>query len=249
MKPLATALVLIVLLCSPLIPLASAQTNHNLQWGVQVGDEIILVLQRKLVDPAVAQYLVEYAPIMMNISEGQRVIANVTFLSPIPSHINSSEQIPLSNCTLTRENDSVVVARDLGMIVLPVGDYDFLTQIGNYTGGEGMSIIDDEEEWGTIMDRSFVIFLFTVTIHFEMRYLKANGTLSLMEANVNLSGNDIIDIIFVRWRPGMTTVLPGGLQLLTIEISAIALFVIAGVVLLVWRRRQHVSLAETPVLP
>jgi hypothetical protein len=185
----------------------------------------------------------------MNISEGQRVTANVTCLSPIPSYINASDQIPLSNCTLIRENDSAVVAKDLAMIVVPAGDYDFLTQIGNYTGFEGTTIINDQEEWGTVMQGSFMILFFTITFHLEMRYLKANGTLSLMKANVNLSGNDIIDIIFARWKPGMATVLPGGLPLLTIEVAGIAIVVFTGVILLVWRRHRHAGFVEIPDSP
>ncbi len=113
MKTLSVALILIAMTFSPMFPLVAAQSNNNLHWEVNVGDEIPLVLQRKVVDPSYEQYFVQYAPFIMNISEGQRLTANVIYLSPIPSYINSSEQIPHSNCTLIRDNDSTVICQGL----------------------------------------------------------------------------------------------------------------------------------------
>jgi len=248
MKTLAFAIILIVLSCSPVGSLTLEQSNHTLRWGVQVGDDVVLVLQRKVVDPAYAQYFVEYAPFITNVSEGQRVIARVTYLSPIPSLINASEQMPHSSCTLIRENDSTVIGIDFSMAAIPIGDWNFTTSIGNYTAIQGMTVIDNQDEWGTVMEGSFSILFFTVTFHIEMRYDKANGTLNLMRANVEFGGNDIIDVIFAKWHPGMATILPAELPLLTIEVAGIAIAACAGVAFVVWRRhRRGVVPAETPV--
>lgn len=250
MKPLSFAVILIVLSFSPMVSFTPAQSNNNLRWGVQVGDEIILVLQRKVVDPSYAQYFVQYAPFIMNVSEGQRVMANVTYLSAIPSYISASDQMPYSNCTLIRENDSTVVGRDLSMLALPTGDWEFMTGIGNYTGALGMTVINTQEEWGTVMEGSFTMFLiFTVSFHVEMRYDKTNGTLSLMQANVKLGGSTIIDIIFAKWRPDMETVLPADLQLLTIEVVSIVGVVCIASAYFLWRRHRHTLLAAPPVSP
>jgi len=44
----------------------SAQSNHTLEWGVEVGDEITYVLQRKLLDEAIGSYLNEFMPFIDN---------------------------------------------------------------------------------------------------------------------------------------------------------------------------------------
>ena len=250
MRNLAFAVVLLVLSCSSVGSLIAAESNHSLHWGVEVGDEVVLVLQRKVMDPSFVQYLVGYAPFITNVSEGQRVIARVTSLSPIPSLINGSDQIPQSNCTLIRENDSVVVGEDFSMVVIPSGDWDFMTSIGNYTAIEGMTVINSQDEWGTIMEGSVTWLIFTVTFHIEMRYEKSNGTLKLLRANVDLSGNDIIDIVFAKWQPGMPTVLPAELQGLTVTVVTLVAVLLAGVAFFVWRRhRRGLLSAETPTMP
>jgi len=239
MKTLAFAVILIALSCIPVGSLALQQSNHSLSWGVQVGDDVVLVLQRKVVDPAYAPLFAGYAPFITNVSEGQRVIARVTYLSPIPSLINASEPMPHSNCTLIRENDSTVTGKDFSMVVIPTGDWNFTTSIGNYTAFHGMTVIDNQDEWGTVMEGSFVYVIITVTFHIEMRYDKVNGTLNLMRANVDFGGNDIIDVIFAKWHPGMATILPAELPLLTIEVAGIAIAACAGVAFVVWRRHRR----------
>ncbi len=136
------------------------------------------------------------------------------------------------------------------MVVVPAGDYDFMTLVGNFTAFQGTTVINTTEEWGTIMEGSFtMLFVLTFTFHIEMRYEKANGTLNMMRAKVDLNGNNIIDIILAKWKPGMTTILPPENQSLIIEIAVIVGIGCAAVAYLVWRRHRHGLLPETPASP
>lgn len=250
MKTLTIIVVLIALVPVLLAPIASSQSNNSLQWGKDVGDEITYVLQRKVLDPSFAQYFADYAPFITRVSEGQKVIANVTYLSPIPTMINASTEMPYSNCTLIRENDSETLTEGFSMVVIPTGDWDFMTEVGNYTGVEGFAItlVNNENEWGTVMEGSFQAFIFTVTLHWEMRYEKINGTLNYMRVNVDMGGNDIIDVIFAQWHPGMDTVLPNELQLLTVVLGSAVGVTVLVVGYFIWRRHRHANPeAQIPV--
>jgi len=248
MRTLTVAVVLIMVLPALIVSVGSAQSNHNLRWGKDVGDEITYVLQRKVLDPSFAQYFADYAPFITRVSEGQKVIAKVTYLSPIPTTINASIEMPRSNCTLIRENDSETLTEGFSMVVIPTGDWNFTTEVGNYTGVEGLTLVNDENEWGTVMEGTFQVLIFTVMFHWEMRYEKVNGTLNYMRVNVDMSGNDIIDVVFAQWHPGMDTVLPGELQLLTIVLGSAVGVAVVVVCYIIWRRHRRASFeAQTPV--
>ncbi len=230
------ALLAVVSLITVSIPV-QAQSNHSLQWGVELGQEMTYALQRKVLDPSYSSYFADYAPFLTEMSEGQRLIARVTHLDPIPSIINESSQMPRSNCTLIRMNDSEVIMEDMFMIAVPIGDWDFTSEMSNFSFFEEATIVDTEDEWGTVIDATFVMALFPISIHMEMIYEKTNGTMKLMQMLVNFAGSDIIDVIFAQWHPGMPLVLPRTWQppfLLTI-----ALVGAAGVVILFLGRRWY----------
>ncbi|MFX1604039.1 MAG: hypothetical protein ACFFCK_11195 [Promethearchaeota archaeon] len=214
-----------------------AQSNHSLQWGVELGQEVTYALQRKMLDPSYSSYFADYAPFLTEMNEGQRLTAQVTHLDPIPSIINESSQMPRSNCTLIRLNDSEVIMEDMFMIAVPVGDWDFTSEMSNFSFFEEATIVDTEDEWGTVIDATFVMALFPVSIHMEMIYEKTNGTMKVMQMLVNFAGSDIIDVIFAQWYPGMPLVLPRTWQppfLLTITIIGVV-----GVVIIFFGRRWY----------
>jgi hypothetical protein len=190
-----------------------------------------------MLDPSYSSYFADYAPFLTETNEGQRLIARVTHLDPIPSIINESSQMPSSNCTLIRMNDSEVIMENMFMIAIPVGDWDFTSEMSNFSFFEEATVIDTADEWGTVIDATFVMALFPITIHMEMIYEKANGTMKLMQMLVSFAGSDIVDVIFAQWHPGMPLVLPRAWQpplLLTV-----ALVGVAGIVVIFFGRRWY----------
>ncbi|MHA2377842.1 MAG: hypothetical protein ACXADS_01045 [Candidatus Thorarchaeota archaeon] len=214
-----------------------AQSNHSLEWGVELGHEITYALQRKMLDPSYAAFFADYAPFLTEMDEGQRLIARVTNLDPIPDMVNESSQMPRSNCTLIRLNDSEVIMENMFMIAVPTGDWEFTSEMSNFSFFEEATIVDTADEWGTVIDATFVMALFPISIHMEMIYEKANGTMKVMQMLVSFAGSDIIDIIFAQWYPGMPLVLPRAWQppfLLTV-----ALVGVAGIVIIFFGRRWY----------
>ncbi|MFW9799671.1 MAG: hypothetical protein ACFFD9_04500 [Candidatus Thorarchaeota archaeon] len=214
-----------------------AQTNHSLQWGVEVGYEARYVLQRKVLDPSFGSYLTDYAPFIAGLDVGQSLIARVTHLDPIPAMINESSQMPRSNCTLIRMNDSEVIMEDMFMLVVPVGDWSFTSEMSNFSFFEDASNVETDDEWGTVIDTTFVFALFPVSVYMEMLYEKTNGTMKNMRMRVNFAGNDIIDLAFAKWYPGIPLILPGEIQLGTI--IAVSLVGVVGTVLTFFGYRRY----------
>jgi hypothetical protein len=105
--------------------------------------------------------------------------------------------------------------------VIPVGDWDFLAEISNITETEGLTLVDTEDEWGTIGE-GVIPGDPDISVRVEMRYDKENGTLSYLRHHYTALGEDIIDVIFVHWYPGMPTIVEGGLQVTTILIIVIS---------------------------
>jgi len=194
-------------------------------------------LQRKMLDPTYSAYFADYAPFLTEMNEGQRLIARVTHLDPIPSIINESSQMPRSNCTLIRLNDSEVIMEDMFMIAVPTGDWEFTSEMSNFSFFEEATIMDTEDEWGTIIDATFVMALFPISIHMEMIYEKTNGTMKLMQMLVNFAGSDIIDVIFAQWHSGMPLVLPRAWQ--PPFLLVVAILGVAGVVVIFFGRRWY----------
>jgi len=111
---------------------------------------------------------------------------------------------------------------DLTSLVIPIGDWDFLSEIENITGTVGLTLIDNDDEWGTIgtgiiVDPGAV----DITVHIEMRFEKENGTLSYLRHRYSALGNDIIDVIFVHWYLGMPTIVEEGVSAITVMMIAL----------------------------
>lgn len=232
----------------------SAQSNHSLEWGVEVGDDITYVLQRKLLDETFGSYLTEFMPFISKVDEGQKITARVSHLDSIPSLINESRDMPGANCTLIRQNDSEVIMEDMFLIIVPIGDWNLSSELGgfaffsggnttegpptNFTAFEDIELVDTDTSWGTVIDTSFVFGIFPITIYMEMLYEKLNGTLTNMRMRINFAGNDIIDLAFTQWYPGIALILPPELQLLTIGLISTGV-AIAILVAFFYRRRRR----------
>ena len=221
-RPLLSVLFLAVIL-TPMVSLVFAQSNHTLEWGVSPGEEFTYVLQRAFyADDNSKAFLVSQVPFLAQIQAGQKVLLEVDYLEMIQSSINESTQLPRSYCSLLRENDSALIMSDLPSFVIPVGDWEFLDAIENITGAQGLTLIDTEDEWGTI---GVGVISGSggsdINVRIEMRYEKENGTLSYLRQKYTTLGSDLIDIIFVQWHPGMPTIVGGGIQSTTLMIIGI----------------------------
>ncbi len=221
MKSRLLALLLVMaLLFAPILVPVFAQSNHTLEWGVDVGEEFIYVLQREHYSYPSNMILMEgQFPFLADIEPGEKVILEVGSLDTIENMINQTIQLPWSYSNLNRYNDSTLIMANLTSLVLPIGDWDFLTDINNVTETPGITFFETEEEWGTIGaatvtggDGS------TIDVRVEMRYEKENGTLNYLRHHYATLGNDIIDVVFVHWYPGMPTIIGGGLETTTILI-------------------------------
>ena len=213
-------ILIMTLFFAPMVVPVSAQTNHTLEWGAEVGEEFIYVLQREYYSDFSSRVFIEgQLPFLAEIELGQKVILEVESFDTIENLINESTQLPRSYSNLNRINDSTLIIANLTSLILPVGDWAFLTDINNMTAPTGITFVDTVDEWGTIGvgvitpgDGS------TINVQVEMRYEKENGTLNYLRHHYTTLGTDLIDVVFVRWYPGMPTVIGGGLETTTILI-------------------------------
>jgi hypothetical protein len=226
----------------------AAQTaNHSLEWGVEIGEEFTYVLQKKVVSDMFGQYMQNSTWFLTDIEEGQKVIARVDSLGEFADEINSSRFLPSGNCTLVRENDSEIIMENLSMILVPIGDWEFMREINNFSMGNPnrtqeqddfeIEIVNTDDEWGTRFSGSFLFAIFAVTMNMTTIYEKTNGTLKELSFRINVSGDDMFHIVFVKWYPGMQTILPGELQLLTLFIFTSLGCVTVIILLFIYRRR------------
>lgn len=227
---------MLILICSS-VPLTVEAQSNNLEWGVDVDEEFTYVLQRAYFsDPSNALIAALYMPYISSMTVGEKATLRVTGLDEIPNLINESEQMPKSSCDLERANDSVPIMVGLSNFVIPIGDWDFITEISNITGIDGLTLIDTAEEWGTIGVTSFqALDGSVITITFEELYEKENGTLNYMRLRYSTLGNDLIDVILVNWHTGMPTIVSEGLQMSTLLIILIATSVGIIVAILVYQ--------------
>jgi hypothetical protein len=232
-KPLTSIIVLMVI-TSTLFIQTLAQSNNSLEWGVNPGDEFTYVLQRAYFEDEYNRpYIEAQLPFLAVLEPGQKVFLEVDHLESIENMINESSQLPRSYCNLLRTNDSAVIITNLTSLVIPIGDWDFLAEVENITGTDGISLVDTEEEWGTIGIGTIPGGSGDATVRVEMRFEKDNGTLSYLRHRYTYLGNDIIDVIFVHWYPGIPTIVRGGIQtttLLIIAMSGIIGLIIAFIV-------------------
>ncbi|TFF83797.1 hypothetical protein EU524_01870 [Candidatus Thorarchaeota archaeon] len=216
------ALTLIVFASCTFIPV-QAQSNHTLEWGIEVGEEFTYALQRAYFSDPIQRTAMEIElPWLQYIEAGDKVKMSVTQLDPVPEMINSSFDMPVSHCSLERENDSTLIGTQLTRFAVPIGDWEFLTEIGNITQTEGLTLVDTAEEWGTVGRGAYQQpGGSVVSAYIELRYEKDNGTLNYLRYRYRTLGSDLIDVIFVHWYPGMPTIIGGGIQTTTILLIAI----------------------------
>ncbi|MHA2025660.1 MAG: hypothetical protein ACW98U_07135 [Candidatus Thorarchaeota archaeon] len=230
-------ILIVTLLFAPMVVPVSAQTSHTLEWGADWGDEFIYVLQREYYSDSYSEiFILDSLPFLSVIEEGQKVFLDIYDLDPIDENITQPRDLPQSSCDMKRANDSVTIWPELLSIVIPIGDWDFLTYITNLTAPYDFTFIDTDDEWGTIGRGSFTGGDgSTINAEIEMRYEKENGTLSFLRHHYTTLGTDLIDVIFVHWYPGMPTVISGGLETTTILIIITSGLVGVIVAFLVYR--------------
>lgn len=228
---------MLIIICSSVPLTADAQSNHTLEWGVDVDEEFTYVMQRAyFADPSYAQVAGVNLPFVSDMTVGEKATLRVTGLDEIPSLINESSQMPQSSCDLERANDSVSIFTGLLNFVIPIGDWEFINAMTNITGLSGVTLIDTKDEWGTSGAGSFLAGdSSVVTITIDIRYGKENGTLNYLRHRYSTLGTDLIDIIIVNWHQGMPTIVEAGFQTTTILIISIAAVVGLIVSILVYQ--------------
>ncbi|TFG98515.1 hypothetical protein E4H12_05885 [Candidatus Thorarchaeota archaeon] len=220
------------------VPLVTdAQSNHSLQWGVDVDEEFTYVMQRAyFADPSYTLVVAADLPFVSSMTVGEKVTLRVTDLDVIPTLINESSQMVNSTCEMERANDSVSIRTGVLGFVIPIGDWNFINEMTNITGLEGVTLIDTEDEWGT---SGAGLFLAgdgsVVSITIDLIYEKENGTLNYLRHRYSTLGTDLIDIIIVNWHEGMATIVAPELQTPTLLIISIAAVVILVVSILVYQ--------------
>lgn len=211
------------------IPISTkAQSNNNLEWGVDVGDEFTYVVQRAFyIDPSYGDTVMYgLGAYFRDLDVGQKAILRVDSLEEIPAQINESDSIPMAYCTLTRANDSTVLESNVSSFIFPIGDWDFLTEMTNITGQEGVTLINTTTEWGIKTATSFVgEGNDVINVKTEIRFEKENGTLNYARMQYTTQNLDLIDIILVNWHPGMPTIYSAGVRM------DIVIVVVTGVLL------------------
>lgn len=235
----------LLLVCASIPLVIDAQSNHTLEWGVEVDDEFTYVMQRAyFADPSYAQVVAPDLPFVSNMTVGEKATLRVTEIDDIPILINESSQMPQSLCELERTNDSVPIRTGLLNFVIPIGDWDFVNEMTNITGLEGVSLIDTDDEWGTTGAGSFLAGDGSVvSITIDIIYEKENGTLNYLRHRYSTLGTDLIDIIIVNWHEGMPTIVSPGLQtptVLIISIAAVVCFIVSILVYQGYRGKKPV---------
>lgn len=201
----------------------TAQSNHTLEWGADVGEQFTYVLQRATYASEAQKAAVGVElPYVTNLGLGQKAILTIEQLDAIPTQINSTFDMPVGRCNISRLNDSALLGTQLQLLIVPIGDWSFLTEIGNVTGTPGLTLVDTPDEWGTIGRGSYMDYSgATINVYIEMRYEKENGTLNYMRYYYTSGGAVLFDIIFAHWYPGMPTILPAGDSTVTFLIIAL----------------------------
>ncbi|MDH4213622.1 MAG: hypothetical protein OEV85_06845 [Candidatus Thorarchaeota archaeon] len=227
MKQRIFALLLLTVVAISTISISVEAQTNTLEWGVSVDDEFTYVLQRAyFVDPAYMVVVEEDLPYITYLPVGEKATMRAAEFDAIPSLINESSQMPLAYCDLVRANDSVSIATNQTGFIVPIGDWNFLTEIANITGLHGVTLIDTADEWGTVGTGTFQAGDGSIiSIYIEVRYEKENGTLNYLRHKYATLGTDLIDVVLVNWHDGMPTVIGAEIQL-----STILIIVIGGVV-------------------
>ncbi|MHA1960028.1 MAG: hypothetical protein ACW99U_07345 [Candidatus Thorarchaeota archaeon] len=211
----------------------AALQDHNLEWGVQEGQTLTYVLQRRVISENSIGFVSSIFPFIDQIEAGQKILANVSHLDPIPEEIEGSSDIPTSSCDLLRENDSTVLQEDTQLYVVPIGNWELLS--GFFDLPMGGVLVNNEESWGATVTGSFTVNNQDVTYFQEIIYEKENGTLSRIRLRYTSLGVDLADIVLVLWYPGVPTLLAPELQLTTVLLAGITIGVMAVAVFTTFR--------------
>jgi len=205
-----------------------------LEWGVEVGEEFTYVLQRKLVAAEWEQDMNDLIPFLSSLDEGQKIFASVEELDGIPTEVDPND-LPTSRWTLVRENDSNTISTGISGFAFPIGDWDVLGEAFNVTGIAGMTLIDTNGEWGTILSGPLEGSSDTEIYH-EQRYEKENGTQVYLRWTIRIAGYKVVDVVFVQWHPGMPTVLAADLDITTIVFAGIGIVFAIIIAVLVYKK-------------
>jgi len=229
--------ILALMLSCQLCSLALSAPDDSLYWAVEVDEEFTYALQRYLVtDESIWKDIAFHAlPFGSSTGEGKKIVARVTGLETVPEQMNVTTDVPDSFCSVMRENDSVQLWSNLTLFVVPVGNWELLANLSGLIT-EGAILIDDEHEWGASQSGAFTQGSIVITFYSEIRYEKENGTLTYLRLRYGASGNDLLDIVFVQWHPGMPTILPPELQMSTVLTALLAVGVVSVVSVLVYKK-------------
>ncbi|TXT57805.1 MAG: conserved exported protein of unknown function [Candidatus Thorarchaeota archaeon] len=235
-KGMLSSITLVIIIGCSIVPLISAQTNHTLEWGIEEGETFTYVLQRKFVaNPNQLEFVEAEIPFIRGFEEGQKATALVEELEEVPEEVISSSDVPVAKITLKRQNDSATIINNWTAAAVPINDWEKLEDLGGFLDVEGVTIVDSEDEWGTISQGTYVSGSTNIGYYFEFRFEKENGTLSYMRIRYTSLGNDLIDVILAHWYEGMPTVVTGDIPLTTILGVSLGLVVAAIVGFMVYR--------------
>ena len=230
------------------------QLLQTLSWGVDEGDTFSYALQRKYIDTSDldwAHSALSSAPFLALLEEGQIVNMTVTLLEAIPSIINATDDVPLSYCTLTRENEPIGLSKAPLLFVIPVDVWSLSIDLKRYSerllntyhgGGDTIYANDSDDTWTLTND----YWHGQKPIYFgiiQLQFYKETGILKSLWFQETLPGrfSDTIlwDMLFVHWTSGMPTIVPLTSFPFIGLIAAIAVsFVVVLVVILVKYRSR-----------
>ncbi|MBD3406260.1 MAG: hypothetical protein GF411_09140 [Candidatus Lokiarchaeota archaeon] len=230
------AIILTIIFVYSIVPISIAQSNNTMEWGIEEGESFTYALQRKFVaDPDQLSFVESQIPFIRGFDEGQKATAFVEYLEEVPQEVIDTNDIPVAKITLRRENDSEVIIENWTAAAVPINDWDILEELSGFADAEGVTIIDTEEEWGTISQGTYSAESTNIGYYFEFRYEKENGTLNYMRIRYTSLGNDLVDVILVHWYEGMPTVVSGDIPLTTILGISLGLVIASIVGFLVYR--------------
>ena len=193
---------------------------QTLSWGVEEGAIYTYALQRKFIDTT-DLYWQECAPFLARLEEGDLVNMTVTDLEVIPSTINTADDVPASQCSLTRNGVSIGLDEDVILFVIPVDVWLLSIDYKRYSERLLSTV---HSGWDTIYaNESDATWIFTdeyfhgqkpiYTGFRELQYDKETGVLRSLwfqeTGHYGPNSESIIwDILLVYWTPGMPTILP-----------------------------------------
>ncbi|MHA1575718.1 MAG: hypothetical protein ACTSU3_00010 [Candidatus Thorarchaeota archaeon] len=239
-KQLLVALIMSVFLSQIILtPSVFAQINE-LEWGVEVDEAFQYVLQRKLVDSTAIGLLPYWLSFVSLLDAGSTFVIEVVELDTIPENPDPSDEGPFSYGVITRENDSLRIFEDNSTaFILPIGNWQFLTDRLNLTQHPEITLIDNDEEWGTIQTGSFTAGANAVNYFSEWRYEKENGTLSYVRVKFDSSGINLIDVVVSQWHEGVPTTIPPEIE--STMIMGILIAISIGVIIAICTYKSYTS--------